>query len=110
MTTRNPRSRPRQSKSQAIVWIDHSQAVIVGCAVAGPETVEILEREPAETAAAFDARAIEEVIDDDRVLVSGPAFARTEFEREYVSVTHRPDRIVDIEPTSGAPRSTRATA
>jgi len=31
--------------------------------------------------------------------VSGPADVRTRFDRAYVAVTHRPDRLVDIEPS-----------
>jgi hypothetical protein len=37
------------------------------------------------------------------VTVAGPAFARTSFERALVAVTHRPDRIVDVEPWMDAP-------
>jgi hypothetical protein len=34
------------------------------------------------------------------VVVADPARARTGFERAYVAMTHRPDRFVDIEPTT----------
>lgn len=35
----------------------------------------------------FAARVIDEVLDRDRVIVSGPAYARTGFERAYVALT-----------------------
>ena len=79
------------------MWIDRDQAVIVGQAPDGRESVELLDRASAESQAAFEARAVHEVVDDDRVVVSGPASARTDFERRYVAVTHRPDRLVDVE-------------
>ena len=58
-----------------------------------------LERDVDESRDRFEARTVDQVVDEDRVIVSGPAFARTSFERLYVAATHRPDRLVDIEPT-----------
>jgi hypothetical protein len=92
------------------VWIDHDQAVIVGQEPDGRESVELLDRAPEESEAAFDARTVNEVVDEDRVVVSGPAYARTDFERAYVAVTHRPDRLVDVEPKTSRSRKTRRTA
>jgi hypothetical protein len=71
--------------------------VIVEQTPDGQESVELLDRASTESPAAFEARAVHEVVDDDQVVVSGPAAARTEFERTYVAVTHRPDRLVDVE-------------
>lgn len=109
MTTRRPAAdkRPRR---EAVVWIDHDQAVIVGQEPDGRESVELLDRAPEESEAAFDARTVNEVVDEDRVVVSGPAYARTDFERAYVAVTHRPDRLVDVEPKTSRSRKTRRTA
>ena len=96
--------------SEALVWIDHSQAVIVGHEPDGRQSVEVLGRGPAESEISFDVRTIDEVIDEERVTVSGPAFARTAFERAYVAVTHRPDRIVDVEPRTAPRRRNGRTA
>ncbi len=87
-----------QQSDEATVWIDHARAVIVNSERDGTETVALLEREPGESAAGFEARAVDKVIDDGRVVVSGPAFARTSFERAYVAVTHRPDRLLEVAP------------
>ena len=87
---------------EVAVWIDHDQAVIVDQGSDGQRSEEHLDRAPAESEATFDVRAIDEVIDRERVVVSGPSAARLEFERAYVAVTHRPDRLTDIEPEAGA--------
>ena len=87
-----------QQSDEATVWIDHTRAVIVNSERDGTETVELLEREPGESSTGFEARAVDKVIDDGRVVVSGPAFARTSFERAYVAVTHRPDRLLEVAP------------
>lgn len=85
---------------KAVVWIDHERAVVVAETPDGHESVALLDRLPAESEAMFDTRTVEEIADQDRVVVSGPAHARTGFERAYVAETHRPDRLVDVEPTT----------
>lgn len=95
---------------KVIVWIDHDQAFIVGQGPDGRETVELVDRAPGETEADFEARTVGEVVDDDRVVVSGPAYARTGFERAYVAMTHRPDRLVDVEPDTVPTRKVRQPA
>jgi hypothetical protein len=55
----------------------------------------------------FDVRAVQAVVDRDRVVVSGPGHARTDFERTYVALTRRPDRLIDVEPRAAAARSHR---
>ena len=93
-----PRTGRGPRRGEATVWIDHHQAVIVDREGDDAETVEILTRGTHEDEAAFDRRAVGELSGEDRVVVTGPAYARTEFERAYVALTHRPDRIVDVEP------------
>ena len=88
---------------EATVWIDHDQAIIATQYPDGTPLVERLGRGAAEPEAAFEARAVDEVLEIDRVTVAGPAFARTGFERAYVAVTHRPERLVDVEPEIDPP-------
>jgi hypothetical protein len=97
MTTRESERAPRPAH-EATVWIDHERAVIVNSEGGGTETVELLERQAGETESGFDARAVDTVIDDGRVIVTGPAFARTSFERAFVAITHRPDRLLEVAP------------
>jgi hypothetical protein len=107
MTTPQVRDPMTPRRRNALVWIDHDQAVIVEQGPSGRNEVELLNRLAAETEAMFDVRAVESVVDRDRVVVSGPAHARTDFERAYVAMTHRPDRLVDVEPNPTATRSHR---
>ena len=104
MTERRQRANP--TERDAAVWIDHDQSVILTQGTDEQVVIERLERSPAESVPAFDLRTIREIIDRDRVAVSGPAVARIGFERAYVSMTHRPDRLVAVEPTR--PTSRRA--
>jgi hypothetical protein len=105
MTTRHTRVEQERPGQAARVSIDHEQAVIVSRPADGPASTEVLNRRPAESEASFEARTADEVIDEERVAVSGPADLRTGFERAYVALTHRPERLVDVEP-SGAPART----
>lgn len=95
---------------KVVVWIDHEQAFIVGQGPDGRETVELVDRAPGESEAEFEARTVGEVVDDEQVVVSGPAYARTGFERAYVAVTHRPDRLVDVEPDTTPSHKVRQPA
>ena len=87
---------------EAIVWIDHSQAIITTIDGGGVSRVERLDRGTSEPESAFGARAIHELGEHDRVVVTGPVFARTTFERAFVATTHRPDRLIDLEPDADA--------
>ena len=94
MTTRQA----ERTRSGAVVWIDDRQAIITTTAADGRPLVEQLGRGPQEAEAVFDARTVDAVLDRDPVAVAGPAFARVAFERAFVAVTHRPERLLDIEP------------
>ncbi len=52
----------------------------------------------------FLARVAHETTDCDRLVVMGPGDERLAFEREYVTLYRRPDRLVDDEPAAGATR------
>jgi hypothetical protein len=92
-----------QVAGDTMVWIDHDQAIIATRSSDGAPIVERLGRGALEPETAFEARAVDEVADAGIVMVAGPAFARSSFERALVAVTHRPDRIVDVEPWIDAP-------
>ena len=44
----------------------------------------------------FFARIVRLLGDHERLIVVGPAARRLAFEREYVDICHRPDRLVDV--------------
>lgn len=92
------RDAPARSRSGAVVWIDQHRAIITTATPGGDPVIEQLGRGPMELELAFDARAVVALRDRDPVAVSGPAFARVAFERAFTSVTHRPERLLDVEP------------
>lgn len=92
------RADARRQPADAMIWIDHQQAIIATQHRDGTPFVERLGRGAFEPESAFAARAVDEVMDSAIVTVAGPAFARTSFERALVAVTHRPDGIIDVEP------------
>jgi hypothetical protein len=87
----------RRHATGAITWIDRDGALIARRGGDGTIDVTAVRRAPGE-ASPFLARVAHEIGDRDRVVIMGPGPTRTELEREYVAVYHRPDRLVDVEP------------
>jgi len=107
LTSRTPKAtRPTSAPhTEALVWIDHTRALIAERRTDGRETMQVIERGSSESEPAFDVRAVRELAGADRIVVSGPAYARTSLERAFVAATHEPERVVDVEPISwSAPR------
>ena len=109
MTTRRGRAASATPRRDSAVWIEHDRAVITQGGRDEAQTVEVLVRGPSEDESVFDTRAIDEVIDRQRVVVSGPPDRRLEFERAYVTLTHRPDRLTDDERTEPPSSEARPT-
>lgn len=84
----------------AVTWIDSSRAVVVETDGDQPK-ITTLAHEPVETVP-FLARVVDAIGDRDRVLILGPDAMRVELEREYVSIFHRPDRLLDVEASGSA--------
>lgn len=84
--------------SGAVTWIDPSRAVVARTAPTGGVAVSVVPggARPAREAP-FLARVVDEIGDRDRVLILGPDAMRLELEREYVTIFHRPDRLLDVE-------------
>jgi hypothetical protein len=78
----------------AVVWLDRRHA-FVARARDGHSIVTEVERD-FDPEAQFLLRVIHEAADCDRVVIMGPDAARIDFEREYVSLYHRPDRLIDV--------------
>ena len=90
---------------EAIVWIDHAQAIITTIDGGGVRRVERLGRGTSEPESAFGARAIHELGEHDRVVVTGPVFARTRSSGRSSPRTHRPGSA--HRPRSGGRRARR---
>jgi hypothetical protein len=59
-----------------------------------------IDREAADDGGRFLARIAHEIGDPDHLVVMGAEPLRLELEREYVILSHRPDRLVDVEPVT----------
>lgn len=80
--------------STAVVWLDRSRAMVATARAGRPEVSEVdreLDPEPS-----YLLRVIREAADCDRVVIMGPDAARIAFEREYIALYRRPDRLIDI--------------
>ena len=78
----------------AVVWLDKSHALVARTAEGRPEVVEVDRSFDAEPS--YLLRVIHEAASSDRLVVMGPDTARLAFEREYVSLYRRPDRLIDL--------------
>lgn len=85
----------------AVIWLDRSHA-LVARARDGRAAVTEVDRD-IEPESMYLHRVLQEAADCDRLVVMGPDSARIAFEREYVALYRRPDRLIDIG-TAVAPR------
>jgi len=83
--------------SAAVVWVNRREAIVARL-VDGREAVSWIVRRWTEPQASYLHRIVHEVGDRERVLMLGSEMALLELERAYVSMSHRPDRLVDVEP------------
>ncbi|MBA2718859.1 MAG: hypothetical protein H0U52_06420 [Chloroflexi bacterium] len=92
----------RHPAGETEIWIGADQAVIVDSSADGQDEVHNVDRGSAESSPAFELRTIREIVDRDRLFVFGSPDSPIGFERAYVALTHRPDRIVDTPPPTPA--------
>lgn len=78
----------------AVIWLDRSHA-LVARAHAGHASVIEVDRD-LEPESVYLHRIVHEAADCDRLVVMGPDSARIAFEREYVALYRRPDRLIDV--------------
>jgi hypothetical protein len=81
----------------AVAWIDERRAFVAEIDQAGQMTTCSIERGGI-SVLSYLALVVDAIGDQERVLILGPGDVRLELEREYVSIYHRPDRLVDVEP------------
>src|SRR5262245_64627771 len=91
------------STPAAFVWLDRSHALIARAVEAGTGVTEI--ERSFDTEPGYLLRVAEQAADCDRLVVIGPEASRRAFEREYVALYDRQDRLVDagleLEPGPG---------
>jgi hypothetical protein len=79
----------------AVVWVDGWHA-LVARSEEGRRTVTEVDRE-ASPVLDYLLRVARETDDCDLLMILGPGDTRLAFEREYVALYRRPDRLVDVE-------------
>src|SRR5512143_200696 len=100
MDTR-PASLP--AHAAAVVWLDRSHALVARAHDGHPVITEVDRDLDPETQ--YLLRVAHEAADCDRVVIMGPDASRIAFEREYVALYRRPDRLIDLGPSTAPARS-----
>jgi hypothetical protein len=80
--------------STAVVWLDPSRAMVARTRAGRPEVTDVDREHGPE--ASYLLRVIHEAANCDRVVIMGPDASRIAFEREYVALYQRPDRLIDL--------------
>lgn len=78
----------------AVVWLDRSHALIARANDGLPAVTEIEREQDLEPA--YLLRVAREAQGCDRVVIMGPDASRIAFEREYVALYRRPERLIDV--------------
>jgi hypothetical protein len=78
----------------AVVWLDRYHA-LVARAYAGHAAITEVDRD-LDPEPVYMHRVLDEAADCDRLVVMGNDAARISFEREYVALYRRPDRLIDV--------------
>jgi hypothetical protein len=87
----------RSIRRSAVAWINGSDAKVAMIDRDGwISTCEITRGSLPE--APYLANVVRVIGDRQRVVILGPGSVRLAFEREYVEIFKRPDRLVDVEP------------
>jgi hypothetical protein len=84
--------------SSAVVWINDLDAVVACRDTDGRITTCTIDR-GSEAELPYLNLVVRAIGDRERVLILGPGSARLALEREYVAIYHRPERLVDVEPS-----------
>lgn len=82
----------------AVVWVDERHAIVARADSEGIATTEIRRVTLPETR--YLARVVHEIRDRRHVMIVGPETIKLALEREFVAVSHRPDRLVAPPPAA----------
>lgn len=83
-------------RPDAVVWVDERHAILARSDGGGIATTEI--RRVNQPEGRFLARVVHEIGDREHVMIVGPQPIRLALEREYVAISHRPDRLIPVPP------------
>lgn len=95
-----------QTRPSAVVWIDDGHAYVATTNAANGDFLFAEVRPHPDTGhdETYLARVVDAIGDRERVAILGPDSQRLALEREYVLIFHRPERLIDVEPSSEADR------
>ncbi len=94
----------RVQQPKAIVWVDEAHAIVAATSPDGAIVTEQVDR-GTQPEATYLAHVVHEIGDSATVTIIGPSSVRLALEREFVSINHRPDRIVGIPMAATATRT-----
>ena len=96
MTTRDT----TMERPSVVVWINPHQALV---AREGGDRISMVEIDRGgDPEARYLAHVVHEIGDGERVMIVGSGPMRLALEREYVSINHRPDRLMSVPPIARA--------
>lgn len=76
----------------AVVWVDERHAIVARAYVEGIATSEV--RRVGQPELRYLARVVHEIADRRHVMIVGPQILKLALEREFVAISHRPDRLI----------------
>jgi hypothetical protein len=79
----------------AVVWVDLDRAIVASTEPDGAIAAEEIER-GSEPENEYLAHVVHEIGDRPTVSIVGPSSMRLALEREFVAISHRPERLVGI--------------
>jgi hypothetical protein len=88
-------NRTAELGSSTIVWIDERHAIVASTTSEGGMTTKRVDR-GAGLETEYLAHVVHEVGDRPIVSIVGPSNVRIALEREFVAISHRPERLVGI--------------
>jgi hypothetical protein len=80
----------------ALIWLDHAHALVARPHDGG--TIVTAVDRSLDTEDRYLLRVMHEAVGSDRLFISGPDDLRLAFEREYVAIYQRPERLIDQGP------------
>jgi hypothetical protein len=84
---------PWEMRPDAVVWVDERHAIVARAATDGAiSTVEVRRVGRPETR--YLAQVVHEIGNREHVMIIGPSVLKLALEREYVALSHRPERLV----------------
>ena len=89
------------TRPSAVAWIDDRHAYVATNASSGDLLFSEIRRrgDAADDDPTYLVRVADAIGDRERIAIMGPDSNRLALEREYVAIFHRPDRLIDVEPS-----------